>query len=82
MCASLREILSEVTKTSNYLVHCVVLKITREEMLHGGALLCNISSWCDGVIDHEYLSGCDVYSTRDVVLNCLFAIVLLNASFA
>jgi hypothetical protein len=51
-------------------------------MLHGGAPLCSISSWCNGVIDRDYLSGCDVYSTSDVVLNCLRAIALLSAAFA
>jgi hypothetical protein len=51
-------------------------------MLHGNAPLCDISSWCNRVIDHEYLSGCDVYLTRDVVLNCLCAIALLSATFA
>jgi hypothetical protein len=34
-------------------------------MLRGGAPLCNISFWCNGVIDYDYLSRCHVYSTGD-----------------
>jgi hypothetical protein len=40
-------------------------------MLHGGVLRCNISSWCNGVIDCDYLSRCDIDLTSDVVLNGL-----------
>jgi hypothetical protein len=50
---------------------CNVKKMAREEMLHGGALLCDISSWRDRVIDCDYLSECDICSTSDVVLNFL-----------
>jgi hypothetical protein len=52
-------------------------------MLHGVCTICNISSWCNRVIDYVYLSRCDVYSIGDVVLNfCLCAIAPLDAAFA
>jgi hypothetical protein len=38
-------------------------------MLHGGVPLCDNSSWRKRVIDCDYLSGCDVCSTSDMVLN-------------
>jgi hypothetical protein len=54
-----------------------------EEMLHGVALLCNISSWCCGVVDCDYLSGCDVYSIGDVVLNFYLCVIApLGSTFA
>jgi hypothetical protein len=40
-------------------------------MLHGGAPLCDISSWRNEVIVCDYLSRCEVCLTSDVVLNVL-----------
>jgi hypothetical protein len=79
LCQFIRGILSEVAKAFDFRCEsCDVFfckKIAIEEMLHGGALLCNISSWCCGVIDCDYLSGCDVYSIDDVVLNFYLCVI-------